>query len=116
MKRLLNLVWISLILVGCAQINASDSVSTAIKEEETDYQLLEENYRKAIDESFAGINGNEKVLRMPDGSWLIGSCVVTDVEEEIVFGEYDSNFDENAISVDECKEIMLREYLEEIKK
>ena len=44
--------------------------------------------------------GDEKVLPMPGGGFLYGSCVVTDLNNpDIILGIYDSEIDPEAVSV-----------------
>lgn len=50
--------------------------------------------------------GDGKVLPMPDGGFLYGSCIVTDLNNpDVILGIYDSELDPEAVSVEEAKQI-----------
>ena len=65
------------------------------------------NVELPVTDTFFDQVGDEKVLPMPGGRFLYGSCVVTDLNNpDIILGIYDSEIDPEAVSVEEAKQIV----------
>lgn len=77
---------------------------TSVKANEVD------NSEILMNTLFEGLDETDKVLELPDGGFLYGEAMDVDAEDEtIVYESYNSQTDENSITVKEAVEIIQNE-------
>ncbi|MDR2976109.1 MAG: hypothetical protein LBV19_02200 [Streptococcaceae bacterium] len=64
-------------------------------------------YKVVSDDPFLDLSDDDKVLQLPEGGWLHGKCQdYSDLEMKHLTAEYDSETDENSITVKEARRII----------
>lgn len=60
------------------------------------------------DELFSSYDADKSVIKLPEGGFLQGHCIVVDLyDESIVYSEYDSDADPNSLTVEEAKDDLI---------
>ncbi len=118
MKKRLCICIIGLLLTLSAHnLYAAESVNSAKDQEyiQQETSAMIEEYAKSLDDAFLGLKDTDRVLHDELGGWMHGSCVVVDLDGNIL-GEYDSETDFNSVTVAQAKKIMVQEAIDNLQK
>lgn len=89
-------VFLSTNAMNFTKVHAKDTISNS------EENVVEEH---TAEDLFYSLTGDQKVLPLPEGGYLVGSCTVVDADDEsTVYAIYDSELDPNAITVSEVKQ------------